>query len=49
LRHNAATFLRAEFGLEVSRAILGHTSSATTLIYAEQDERHAVQAIAKVG
>jgi len=49
LRHNAGTFLRREFGIEVARAILGHSSAVTTLIYAEQDERRAVQAIAKVG
>jgi integrase len=49
LRHNAATFLRREFGIEVARIILGHSSSATTLIYAERDERRAMQVIAKVG
>ena len=49
LRHNAGTFLRREFGIEVARAILGHSSAATTLIYAEADERRVVQAIGKVG
>lgn len=49
LRHNAATFLRREFGIEVARSILGHSSSITTLIYAEADERRAMRAIAKVG
>jgi integrase len=49
LRHNAGTFLRREFGIEVARIILGHSSAATTMIYAEQDTRRAVEAIAKVG
>src|SRR5258708_40002483 len=37
LRHNAATIIRKEFGLEVARAVLGHSDAATTTIYAEQD------------
>jgi integrase len=49
LRHNAATYLRREFGLEAARIILGHHSSAVTEIYAEKDEQQAVEAIIKVG
>ncbi|HUU22592.1 MAG TPA: tyrosine-type recombinase/integrase [Phycisphaerae bacterium] len=49
LRHNAATELRREFGLEAARIILGHHSAAVTEIYAEKDEREAVSAIASVG
>ena len=49
LRHNAATELRKEFGIEAARIILGHHSTAVTEIYAEKDERQAVQAIMKVG
>src|SRR5262245_36675452 len=30
LRHNAATLLRKEFGLDVARAVLGHSSPAVT-------------------
>jgi len=30
LRHNAATSLRKEFGLDVARVILGHSSPAVT-------------------
>ncbi len=37
LRHNAATRLRKEFGLDVARAVLGHADAATTTIYAERD------------
>jgi integrase len=49
LRHNAATYLRREFGLEAARIILGHQSTAVTEIYAEKDEQQAVEAIMKVG
>ena len=49
LRHNAATELRREFGLEAARIILGHHSAAVTEIYAEKDEQQAVEAMMKVG
>ncbi len=49
LRHNAATELRKEFGIEAARIILGHHSAAVTEIYAEKDEREAMAAIAEVG
>jgi len=49
LRHNAATFLRKEFGLETARIILGHRSSAITEVYAEQDQQKAMEAIMRVG
>lgn len=49
LRHNAATRLRAEFGLDVAKAVLGHTRVETTQIYAEADRNRAMQAIASVG
>ena len=49
LRHNAATELRKEFGLEAARIILGHHSAAITEVYAEKDERQAIEAITKVG
>jgi len=49
LRHNAATYLRKEFGLEAARIILGHHSTAVTEIYAEKDEQQAVDAIMKIG
>lgn len=38
LRHNAATRLRREFGIEAARVILGHRSAGITEIYAEQDQ-----------
>jgi len=49
LRHNAATELRKEFGLETARVILGHRSPAVTTIYAEQDQQKALEAMERVG
>lgn len=49
LRHNAATALRKEFGIEAARIILGHRSAAVTTIYAEADTLKATEIMAKVG
>lgn len=49
LRHLAATRLRREFGLDTARVILGHTSPAVTLIYAEADQLKASEAMLKLG
>ena len=49
LRHTAATWLRAEIGIDAARTVLGHTSASTTEIYAEQDERSAIEAMAAYG
>lgn len=49
LRHNAATFLRKEFGLEIARVILGHRSTAVTEVYAELDHGKALNVVAKIG
>jgi integrase len=49
LRHNAATELRKEFGLEAARIILGHRSAAITEVYAELDQRKAVEAMLEIG
>ncbi len=49
LRHNAATSLREQFGIEVARVILGHTSAAMTEVYAEIDRSKAADVMAKVG
>lgn len=43
LRHTRATELRAKYGLEAARTILGHSEVATTEIYAERDLGLAVQ------
>lgn len=49
LRHNAATELRKEFGLEAARTVLGHTEADTTLFYAEVDWDTARRVIGAVG
>ncbi|MEX2673806.1 MAG: site-specific integrase [Phycisphaeraceae bacterium] len=49
LRHNAATYLRRDFGLEVASIVLGHSSLVITQTYAEQNDRKARAVIAKVG
>jgi integrase len=41
LRHSAATRLRREFGLDVARAVLGHSSPIVTEVYAELDPKQA--------
>jgi integrase len=49
LRHNAATFLRKEFGIDTARIILGHRSAIITEVYAELDHQKAMDAIVKIG
>ena len=49
LRHNAATRLRKEFGLDMARCILGHRSPAVTEVYAELDHCKAVEIMRKIG
>jgi integrase len=49
LRHNAATLLREQYGIEAARVVLGHTSPATTEVYAEFDRGKAADVMAEVG
>ncbi|MHC4444386.1 MAG: tyrosine-type recombinase/integrase [Planctomycetota bacterium] len=49
LRHNCATRLRKEYGIEVARVVLGHSSALVTEIYAEIDTQKAADIMAKVG
>jgi integrase len=49
LRHNAATNLRKQYGIELARIILGHSTAFTTEIYAEQDHEAAQKIVAKIG
>jgi integrase len=49
LRHNAATEIRKEFGLDVARAVLGHSSPAVTSVYAERDAGMASEAMERLG
>ena len=49
LRHSAATRFRREFGLDVARAVLGHSSPVVTEVYAELDGAKAAEAMERVG
>ena len=49
LRHNAATNLRREHGIEVARIILGHRSPAITEVYAEVDHTRAIDLMGRIG
>ncbi len=49
LRHSAATRLRRELGIEAARVVLGHSSAATTEVYAELDRQKAMRAMAEIG
>jgi integrase len=49
IRHNAATRLREEFGIEAARVVLGHRSAGVTEIYAEIDHLRAADVMARVG
>ncbi|MFN0138000.1 MAG: tyrosine-type recombinase/integrase [Phycisphaerae bacterium] len=49
LRHAAATTIRREFGLEVAKAVLGHATLQAAQIYAEADQRRAVEVASKIG
>ncbi len=49
LRHNAATALRKEYGIEAARVVLGHRSALVTEIYAEMDRTKAAEVMERVG
>ncbi len=49
LRHLAATNIRREFGIEIARAVLGHSTVSMTEVYAEMDATKARDAMAKSG
>jgi integrase len=49
LRHNAATTLRREHGLDAAQVILGHSELETTQVYAERDEQRAREIVARIG
>jgi len=49
LRHNAGTRVRKLYGLEESRAVLGHETVDTTLIYAEKDKEQAKRIMREIG
>lgn len=49
LRHNAATKIRREFGLDAAQVMLGHATAQVTQVYAETDDRLAAVVAAKIG
>lgn len=49
LRHNYATMIRREYGIEASRNLLGHRSVDVTEIYAEIDRDKAREIVSKIG
>jgi integrase len=49
LRHTAATKLASAFGLDNARAMLGHKTVSTTLLYAALDRKMAAEIAKKVG
>jgi integrase len=49
LRHNAATKLRKEFGLDVAQVVLGHKTLAVTQVYAERNIESAAKVMLVVG
>jgi integrase len=49
IRHSAATRLCREFGLDVARAVLGHSSPVVTEVYAELDRAKAAEVMGRIG
>jgi len=49
LRHSMGTAVRREYGLEGAQVVLGHAKANTTEIYAERDQRLAVEIARKLG
>ena len=49
LRHTAATRIRAAYGIELARIILGHSSAVTSEIYAEIDREKAKEVMGRMG
>jgi integrase len=49
VRHQVATEVRAQYGLEASRNVLGHSDPGITLLYAERDLQAAAAIVAKLG
>jgi integrase len=49
LRHTAATTIRAKYGVEAAKVILGHTKVETAQIYAERDMGRAEEIMREIG
>jgi integrase len=49
LRHTAATHIRARYGIEATKVILGHARVETSQIYAERDLNRAQEIMREIG
>lgn len=49
LRHNYATMIRRQYGIETARILLGHRSTAVTELYAEVDRGRVREIVSKIG
>lgn len=49
LRHSMGTAVRQRFGLEAAQVVLGHSKADVTQVYAERDQRLAVEVARQVG
>jgi len=49
LRHNAATRIRKEYGLEAAQLLLGHARVDVTQLYAEVDQNKALSIVQRIG
>jgi integrase len=49
LRHTAATFIRAKFGIEAAQVVLGHQRADVTQIYALRNQALAERVAAEIG
>ena len=49
LRHSLGTEVRQRFGLEAAQVVLGHSKADVTQVYAERDQRLAVEVARQVG
>jgi len=49
LRHNYATRIRREHGLEMAQILCGHRTADVTQVYAEVDRERAVAVVAQIG
>jgi integrase len=49
LRHAQGTLIRRQFGLEAAQVVLGHSDPKVTTIYAEADQRKAIEIMRQIG
>jgi integrase len=49
LRHNRATDVRRQFGVEAAQVVLGHTRADVTQIYAERNMKLAERIAREIG